>query len=63
MNKLENVFLNIKTYINYILNDNIVGSNYIKCLQEIYKVLMDTCHKIERIYYKYVLYPKLSVMK
>lgn len=59
MNRFEDAFVNIKKYLNYIFNDNMLKSNYYKCLNEIYKVLMDTCHKIEQIYYKYVLYPKL----
>ena len=61
MNRLEDVLMCINKYINYILNDNIlvVRCSYYKCLQELYKVLLDTCNKIERIYYRYVLYPKL----
>ena len=63
-NKFEYVFFNIKTYINYILNDDqfIYSSNYLKCVQEIFNILMTTFSKIERIYYKYVLYPKLATM-
>ena len=60
-NKLEDIFLNIKLYINYILNDEylIYQSNYFKCLQAIYDVLIESCHRIQNIYYEYVLYPKL----
>ncbi len=61
-NKFENVFFNIKTYINYMLNDEhlIYSSNYINCIQEILNILTNTFSKIQKIYYKYVLYPKLS---
>ncbi len=63
-NKFEYVFFNIKNYINYILNDEqfIYSSNYFKCVQEVFNVLMTTFSKIEQIYYRYVLYPKLSAM-
>lgn len=63
-NKFEYVFSNIKTYINYILNDEqlIYSSNYFRCLQELFSVLMSTFSKIENIYYKYILYPKLCTL-
>lgn len=63
-NKFEYVFSNIKTYINYILNDEhlIYSSNYFQCLQELFNVLMSTFSKIENIYYKYILYPKLCTL-
>ena len=59
--KFEYVFLNMKTYINYILNDEtlLYSSNYMKCLQELFNVLLNTYNKIEKLYYKYVLHPKL----
>ena len=61
MDKYQNVFLEIKKQIRYILKDDylVFSSNYFSCLTEIYKVLINALNKIEKIYYKYVLYPKL----
>lgn len=55
-----NTIIDIKKLINYILNDNTVLSpNYNKCISELYYILMKTFKKIENIYYKYILYPKI----
>jgi hypothetical protein len=61
MNKYQDIFFDIKKIINYILNDSFLvhSSNYFSCLNEIYDVLRQALYKIENIYYKYVLYPKL----
>jgi hypothetical protein len=62
MNKFFNIFNEIKKHIIYILNDNeiIFSNNYFLCLNEILYVLKKTLCKIQDIYYKYILYPKLT---
>ena len=57
-----NIFNEIKKQISYIINDNdiIYSSKYFKCLNEILIVLKNTLYKIQDIYYKYVLNPKLT---
>jgi hypothetical protein len=62
MNKFFNIFNEIKKQISYIINDNdiIYSSKYFKCLNEILIVLKNTLYKIQGIYYKYVLNPKLT---
>ena len=62
MNKFFNIFNEIKKQISYIINDNdiIYSSKYFKCLNEILIVLENTLYKIQDIYYKYVLNPKLT---
>ena len=56
------IFVEIKTQINYIINDNeiLCSNNYFKCMDEIITVLRNTLYKLQDIYYKYVLYPKLK---
>ena len=62
MNKLISIFEEIKKQINYIINDKdiIYSNNYFLCIDELYKVLIKTLCKIQNIYYKYILYPKLQ---
>lgn len=62
MNKFFNIFNEIKKQIIYIINDGdvIYSHNYITCLNEILCVLKNTLYKIQDIYYKYILYPKLK---
>lgn len=62
MNKFFNIFNEIKKQIIYILNDNdiLYTNNYFSCLNEILCVLNNTLYKIQDIYYKYILYPKLK---
>lgn len=62
MNKFFNIFNEIKKQIIYIINDGdvIYSHNYITCLNEILCVLKSTLYKIQDIYYKYILYPKLK---
>jgi hypothetical protein len=62
MNKFFNIFNEIKKQIIYIINDNdiIYSSKYFKCLNEILIVLKNALYKIQDIYYKYVLNPKLT---
>lgn len=62
MDKFQNIFFEIKKQIKYILNDDtlIFSSNYFVCLNEIFNILYNALSKIEKIYYKYIIYPKLS---
>lgn len=64
MNKFFNIFNEIKKNIIYIIND--IGCNnstkYIICLNEILCVLKNTLYKIQDIYYKYILHPKLKAL-
>jgi hypothetical protein len=62
VNKFGNIFIEIKKQINYIINDNdfIYSSNYINCMNEVMIVLRNALFKLQDIYYKYVLYPKLK---
>lgn len=57
-----NIFVEIKKQINYIINDNdfIYSSNYINCMNEVMTVLRKALFKLQDIYYKYILYPKLK---
>lgn len=62
MDGLGSIFIEIKKQINYIINDNeiVYSNNYFKCIDEIITVLRNTLYKLQDIYYKYVLYPKLK---
>ena len=62
MDRIGSIFVEIKTQINYIINDNeiLCSNNYFKCMDEIIIVLRNTLYKLQDIYYKYVLYPKLK---
>lgn len=62
MDRIGSIFVEIKTQINYIINDNeiLCSNNYFKCMDEIITVLRNTLYKLQDIYYKYVLYPKLK---
>jgi hypothetical protein len=59
-----NLFININKIYEYMLNDNFLyfynKSNYIEFLNELYNILITTLSKIEKIYYKYFLFPKLQ---
>lgn len=63
-NKLGELIENISKYINYILRDTelLYSHEYFNCLSEIFNILTTACKKIERSYYKYVIYPKLSTL-
>lgn len=62
MDRIGNIFIEIKKQINYIINDNdfIFSSNYINCMNEVMIVLRRALFKLQDIYYKYILYPKLK---
>lgn len=59
-----NTFIEIKKIIDNIIYDNVVFSikknDYIKCINLLYNILIDTLKKIENIYYHYILLPKLQ---
>jgi len=65
MNKLFNIFNQIKREILYIINDKdiVFSDNYFVCLNELYKLLQKTLCKIHNIYFKYILYPNLQKNK
>jgi hypothetical protein len=62
MDRIGSVFIEIKKHINYIINDNeiLISNHYFKCIDEIIDVLRNTLYKLQDIYYKYILYPKLK---
>ena len=59
-----NIFLDIKTLIDHIINDNIIlyikESEYIYCINQLYIILIDTLKKIEGLYYDHILAHKLN---
>jgi hypothetical protein len=61
-NKFGNIFFEIKKQISYIINDNdfVFSRNYINCMNEVMIVLRNALFKLQDIYYKYILYPKLK---
>jgi hypothetical protein len=62
MDKFQNIFLEIKKQIKYIVNDEylIFSSDYFICLNEILYILQNALSKIGETYYKYIISPKLS---
>jgi hypothetical protein len=62
-----NLFINLKNKLFSIIDDNqiylINQSKYVTCLSEIIEVLTNTLTRIEDIYYKYILFPKLQAAK
>jgi len=61
MNRFQS-FNEINKYINYMLYDEyiIFSSNYVVCMNKILYVLKNTLNKIQNIYFKYILHPKLN---
>lgn len=53
-----NLFIDIKNKLFIMLESDL--SMYTRCLTEIMEVLQTTLDKIENIYYKYFLFPKLQ---
>ena len=62
MNRFQSIFNEINKYINYMLYDEyiIFSSNYFVCMNKILYVLKNTLSKIQNIYFKYILHPKLN---
>jgi hypothetical protein len=61
MNKFQNIFNEINKYIKYMIYDEyiIFSNNYVLCMNEILRVLTNTLSKIQNIYFKYILDPKI----
>ena len=62
MNRFQSIFNEINKYINYMLYDDyiIFSSNYVVCMNKILCVLKNTLSKIQDIYFKYILHPKIK---
>jgi hypothetical protein len=61
MNKFQSIFNEINKYIKYMIYDEyiIFSKNYVMCMNEILRVLTNTLSKIQNIYFKYILDPKI----
>ena len=64
MNRFQNIFNEINKYIKYIIYDDyiIYSKKYFQCMNEIMIVLENTFNKIQNIYFKYILYPKIMAL-
>jgi hypothetical protein len=64
MNRFQNIFNKINKYIKYIIYDDyiIYSKKYFQCMNEIMIVLENTFSKIQNIYFKYILYPKIMAL-
>jgi hypothetical protein len=64
MNRFQSVFNEINKYIKYMIYDEyiIISTNYFLCMNEIMTVLENTLSKIQNIYFKYILYPKIRAL-
>lgn len=61
MNKFQSIFNEINKYIKYMIYDEyiIFSKKYVMCMNEILRVLTNTLSKIQNIYFKYILDPKI----
>jgi hypothetical protein len=64
MNRFQSVFNEINRYIKYMIYDDyiIMSKNYFLCMNEIIAVLENTFSKIQNIYFKYILHPKIRAL-
>jgi hypothetical protein len=64
MNRFQSVFNEINRYIKYMIYDDyiIMSKNYFLCMNEIMAVLENTFSKIQNIYFKYILHPKIRAL-
>jgi hypothetical protein len=64
MNRFQTIFNEINRYIKYMIYDDyiIMSSKYFLCMNEIMTVLENTLNKIQNIYFKYILHPKIRVL-
>jgi hypothetical protein len=64
MNRFQSVFNEINKYIKYMIHDEyiIISTNYFLCMNEIMTVLENTLSKIQNIYFKYILHPKIRAL-
>jgi hypothetical protein len=62
MNKFHSIFNEINKYMKYMLYDDYIvfSSNYVVCMNKILYVLKNTLSKIQNIYFKYILHPKIK---
>ena len=62
MNKFHSIFNEIKKYMKYMIYDEYIlfSSNYVRCMNDILCVLKNTLSKIQNIYFKYILHPKIK---
>ena len=62
MNKFQSIFNEINKYIKYVIYDDyiIFSKKYVICMNEILSVLENTLSKIQNIYFKYILHPKIK---
>jgi hypothetical protein len=64
MNRFQTIFNEINRYIKYMIYDDyiIMSKNYFLCMNEIMIVLENTLSKIQYIYFKYILHPKIRAL-
>jgi hypothetical protein len=64
MNRFQTIFNEINRYIKYMIYDDyiIYSKKYFQCMNEIMIVLENTFSKIQNIYFKYILYPKIMAL-
>jgi hypothetical protein len=64
MNRFQTIFNEINRYIKYMIYDDyiIMTKNYFLCMNEIMIVLENTLSKIQNIYFKYILHPKIMAL-
>lgn len=62
MNKFHSIFNEINKYMKYMIYDDYIvfSSNYVRCMNDILCVLKNTLSKIQNIYFKYILHPKIK---
>lgn len=62
MNKFQSIFNEINKYMKYMIYDDYIvfSSNYVRCMNDILCVLKNTLSKIQNIYFKYILHPKIK---
>jgi hypothetical protein len=64
MNRFQTIFNEINRYIKYMIYDDyiIMSKKYFLCMNEIMIVLENTLSKIQNIYFKYILHPKIRAL-
>ena len=64
MNRFQTIFNEINKYIKYMIYDDyiIMSKKYFLCMNEIMTVLENTFSKIQNIYFKYILHPKIRAL-
>ena len=64
MNRFQTIFNEINRYIKYMIYDDyiIMSKKYFLCMNEIMAVLENTFSKIQNIYFKYILHPKIRAL-